>query len=266
MGNLQKLRILSKDEVLKVHENSLKVLENTGVIVHSQEVLKTFSGLGLPTDVDRMAAKFPRGTVERCLESIPGEIKLYDRNGSLSAELGKGSVYAASGHNAIYVLEWDSHERRNAKKEDVAKFALLSDYLPDIDIVGVEAMPQDVKAESSLLHAVDAVFNHTEKHVFFSPEKKEVLIPIYDMAKVVIDHGNLGERSPVTCQLSPTSPLTWEEGAIEALIETARQGVPLCILPQPFAGVSSPYTLAGLMTVHNAELLSGVVFTIQKKT
>jgi trimethylamine:corrinoid methyltransferase-like protein len=39
MGNLQKLRILSKDEVLKVHENSLKVLEDTGVIVHSQEVL-----------------------------------------------------------------------------------------------------------------------------------------------------------------------------------------------------------------------------------
>jgi len=137
----------------------------------------------------------------------------------------------------------------------------LSDYLPDIDIVGVEAMPQDVKAESSLLHAVDAVFNNTEKHVFFSPERKEVLIPIFDIANIVIDDGNLGERSPVTCQLSPTSPLTWEKGAVEALIETARRGVPLCILPQPFAGVSSPYTLAGLLTVHNAELLSGIVLS-----
>jgi trimethylamine--corrinoid protein Co-methyltransferase len=261
MGKLEKLRVLSNEEVLKVHENSLKILENTGVIVYSEETLGTFSELGLHTDMNRMTVKFPGTVVEKCLESVQGTIKLHDRNGAVSAELGKGSVHTASGHNAIYVLDWGSEERRSATKEDVAKFALLSDYLPDIDIVGVEAMPQDVKAESSLLHAVDAVFNNTEKHVFFSPEKKEVLIAIYDIARIVIDDRDLGGRSPVTCQLSPTSPLTWEQGAVEALVETARQGIPLCILPQPFSGVSSPYTLAGLITTHNAELISGVVFS-----
>ena len=83
--------------------------------------------------------------------------------------MGRGKSYAASGHNAIYILDSEKNERRNATKEDVGKFALLSDYLADIDIVGIEAMPQDVKAESSLVHALDTVFNNTEKHIFFSP-------------------------------------------------------------------------------------------------
>jgi trimethylamine--corrinoid protein Co-methyltransferase len=42
---------------------------------------------------------------------------------------------------------------------------------------------------------------------------------------------------------------------------TVELSAPLCLLPQPFAGVTSPYTLAGLLTVHNAETLSGIVFS-----
>jgi trimethylamine--corrinoid protein Co-methyltransferase len=261
MARLEKLRVLNQDAVLKVHENSLKILEETGVRLYSDEALGMFFELGLPIEAGKRVVRIPRDIIEQCLKTVPREIKLYDRGGTLCAELGAGNVYTASGHNAIYVLDFDSRERRAATKEDVGRFALLSDCLPDIDIVGVEAMPQDVNAEFSLVHAVDAVFNNTEKHVFFSPDTKEVLLPIFEMAEVVMDGGNLGAKSPVTCQLSPTSPLLWEKGAVEALIETTRRGIPLCILPQPFAGVSSPYTLAGLLTVHNAEMLSGIVFS-----
>ena len=36
-------------------------------------------------------------------------------------------------------------------------------------------------------------------------------------------------------QLSPTSPLYWEKGAIEALYIVAQEGIPLDLLPQPIA-------------------------------
>ncbi len=42
-------------------------------------------------------------------------------------------------------------------------------------------------------------------------------------------------------------------------MDTVETGVPLAILPEPNAGVSAPYTLAGLLTVNNAECLSGLV-------
>lgn len=60
-------------------------------------------------------------------------------------------------------------------------------------------------------------------------------------------------------QLSPTSPLFWEDNVCEAILDTLATHVPLAILPEPNAGVSAPFTLAGLLTMNNAECLSGLV-------
>ncbi len=261
MEKLTKPIVLKNDEILKIHENSLKVLEDTGIYIDNIEVLKTCLEIGLHADINKKIVKFPRKVIEKSMQTVPKEIKLYNRAGDLATTLGKVKGNFTSGHNAIYVQDYDTGERRGATKDDVGKFALLSDYSPDVDIVGIEAMPQDVKAESSLVHAADAVFNSTEKHIFFSPERAEVANAIYNIAEVVIDSDSLGDRPPLTCQLSPTSPLSWEKGAIEALIATVNRGIPLCLLPQPFTGVTSPYTLAGSITVHNAETLSGIVFS-----
>ncbi len=261
MEKIEKVKILSKDELDRIHENSLRVLQNTGVFVYSDEVLRICSDHGLNTDVKKRVVKFPVGIIEKCLSTVPGGFKIYSRMGSICAELGSGRSYTASGHNAIYVMEHESGERRIATKKDLTRFALLTDYLSDLHIVGIEAMPQDVKPESSLIHAVDATFNNTLKPIFFSPERMEVAEAIFEVATVVTGTGELKNRPPLICQLSPTSPLTWERGAGEALVATVRRGVPLCLLPQPFAGVTSPHTLAGHLTVHNSETLSGVVLS-----
>jgi trimethylamine--corrinoid protein Co-methyltransferase len=259
MEKIERLKILSEDELIRIHENSLKILENTGLSISSEKVLKICRECGLDTDAHKGIVRFPRRIVEKHVATAPEKIELYNRGGTLCAELGTGKSYTASGHNAIYILEHGSRERRNATKKDVGNFALLSDYLQDIDVIGIEAMPQDVQPESTLIHAVDAAFSNTDKPVFFSPERAEVVKPIFDIARVVTGRSDLSSKPPFICQLSPTSPLTWEEGAVEALVATVEEGVPLCLLPQPFAGVTSPYTLAGHLTIHNAETLSGAV-------
>lgn len=57
---------------------------------------------------------------------------------------------------------------------------------------------------------------------------------------------------------SPASPLFREEGVLEAIMDTVQTAVPVAILPEPSAGLSAPYTLAGLLTVNNAECISGL--------
>ena len=59
-------------------------------------------------------------------------------------------------------------------------------------------------------------------------------------------------------QLSSTSPLYWEHGVLEAIMDTVPSGVPAAILPEPIAGFTAPFTLAGLVTMNNAECLSGL--------
>jgi len=258
---LSTLHVLSDDELQSIHQASLELLSGTGMVVHSRKVLELLSDHGARVDPQASRVRIPPEMVEKALSTVPPKIDLYNREKELSLTLGDGTPKAASGHNAIFVLDMETGERRSATKEDVADFARLSDALSNISVVGVQAMPQDVRPQATLLHAVEAVFNNCEKHLYFSPESAEVTTAIFDMARVVCDGEDLSSHPILTCQLSSTSPFTWEGGAVEAVIETAKAGVPCCFLPLPFSGVTSPITLAGTLTVHNAELLSGVVIS-----
>jgi trimethylamine--corrinoid protein Co-methyltransferase len=77
--------------------------------------------------------------------------------------------------------------------------------------------------------------------------------------KIVTGTSDIARKPNAISQLSPTSPLFWETGAVRALMDTCGQGVPVNILPEPMSGVSAPYSVAGLLLMHNAETLSGFV-------
>ena len=258
---LNKFSILSDEDLAKIHEASLEVLAETGVYMHSNKVLKLFENSDASIDYNKKIVKIPKHLVEEGLACVPPKIYLYDRNEKPALELGSGSTYIACGHNAIYILDSETQKARKATKKDVATFAKIADALENIHIIGIPAMPQDVMPKASLVHAASAVFNNSEKHLFFSTESVEVTKRIYEIAKVIANKSDLSKSPILTCQLSPTSPLSWEKGAGEALMETAALGVPCCLLPEPYAGVSAPLTLAGELVVHNADFLSGVVIT-----
>ena len=165
--------------------------------------------------------------------------------------------HCASGHNAIFITDIEAKERRFATVKDVEDFARISDHLKSIDIVGVPLNPQDVPRKATLLYAVKALYENTTKPLFFSTESREVNAAIIKMMKAVAGKEDIAACPNAVCQLSPTSPLYWEQGAAEGVMDAALNGVPLNILPEPMSGVSAPYSVAGLLTVHNTEVLSG---------
>lgn len=260
------LKVLNSDEIRKVHEASLKILSETGVYIQSEKILELLEEHGVQIDRketswERNIARIPSTLVNELLQAVPSKIKLYNRNKTQVLTLGKGESYAFCGQNVPFVLDSDSGERRKATKEDAGNFARLADALDNIDLVAPLVMPQEVKPEASLLHAVEATFTNTEKHVYFSPEKVKETKAILEMAKVVSGEESLSSYPIVTCQLSSTPPLFWEKGPSESIIEVTREGVPLCILPMPCPGVTAPLTLAGTLALHNAEFLSGIVIS-----
>lgn len=258
---LTDLHVLSPGDIALIHESSLNVLDNVGLIVESQRVLDILAEGGCAVDREKKLVKFPREVVERCLKLPPARIPLYDRDGNPALTLGDGGRYCASGHNAVFMVEDDSGNRRNSTVEDVERFAIVSDALSEVDIVGVPVMPQDTRPETTLLHAIRAILENTKKPVFFSSESDLINRAAIEMGKAVLGRDSLAGCGNLISQLSTTSPLYWEKGAAEALYTVAKEGVPVAFLPQPITGVTAPYTLAGILTVHNAEVLSGIVIT-----
>ena len=122
-------------------------------------------------------------------------------------------------------------------------------------------MPQDIPdARLSLLWGVDACIRNTTKPIYFSTDNLQVNRAIIEMLRAVFK-GDFDTQVYGISQLSPTSPLYWEEGVIDAIMDTVKTAVPLAVLPEPNAGISAPYTLAGLLTVDNTECISGLVMT-----
>jgi trimethylamine--corrinoid protein Co-methyltransferase len=258
----ERFQVLNNDDLKKIDESSIKILGEVGIRVDSEEAASILHDGGAETDGSSPnMVKIPEHMIRDALKKAPSHIRLYDRTLEKYLELGSGRGAAAAGHNAVKFMDHETGRQRPATCADCDDFIKLVDALDDYEAVAVPIMPQDVPSKSTILHGFLHTVINTEKHIYFSPDSADATDSILDMARTASGGTavDLSEHSPVTCQLSPTSPLTWDREAADGLIACAEAGVPLSFLPEPFSGMTGPVTVAGLLAQHNAELLSGLV-------
>ena len=255
---LATFEVLSDAEIRQIHEATLDILERCGVKVESPQMLSFLREKGLSVDGERQIVRFSRSCIEDALDQVPSQFEVYDRDGAFAFVLGDGDSKIAAGHNAVFWVDSETGETRPSTVADVALFARICEELEYIHMIGIPVMPQDVpKAEATLLYGVNATIQNSAKPIFFSTDNLAVNRAIIDMLEAAFG-GDFKMKVYGISQLSPTAPLAWEPGVLAAIMDTVETSVPLAILPEPNAGVSAPYTLAGLLTVNNAECISGL--------
>lgn len=255
---LPQMTVLSDAEIKQIHDASVEILETTGVKIDSADMLRDLADKGLDVDTDRQLVRFSRACIEEAVARSPATIEVFDRTGTPAFVLGDGASKIAGGHNGVFWVDTETGETRNSTVADIDLFARICDDLECIDVISTPAMPQDVSdPSSSLLHAVGAIVSNSTKPLFFSTDGVRINRGAIDMLEAAYE-GNFAQEVYGITQLSPTSPLSWERGVLDAIADTLTTAVPLAILPEPNAGVSCPYTLAGLLTMNNAECLSGI--------
>ena len=224
---LTDLKVLSENEILTIHENSLVILESVGLRVESKKILDLLQKKSCIVNFENERVKFPPSIVEECLSTLPSQIPIFKRDGDLAFILGDGGRYCVSGHNAVFVLVNETGERRNSTVKDVENFAILSDKLSEVDMVGVPVMPQDVTPQTTLLYAIQAILENSKKPIFFSSESEIINQAVIDMGKVITGKEKLKGCSPMISQLSTTSPLYWEREQWKLFTSLLRKGFPL---------------------------------------
>lgn len=255
---LNRMEVLSKEEIADIVAASAVILSEKGVKVDSEKALLALKKAGAPVDMAGGLVRFPKDIQEACLKSAPRAIPIADRNGNYLFSIGDGKSYFASGHNAVFVDEPMTGVHRNFTLLDVENFARLSHHLEEIDMIGLPASPSDTHHRTALLYSLAATFTNSTKPVFFSTDSE---IINHHAMELTFAAGTGRGGAYMVSQLSPTSPLFWERGAVDGIIECAERRFPVAILPEPIAGMSAPYSIAGLITVHNVEALSGVFIT-----
>lgn len=258
-GKGSRNRILSQGQIQLVHQQTLELLERTGVCVQSEEALEILGDAGCDVrDPERV--KIPRKLVANAIEAAPKSIEVYDRKGHLVMTLEEDACYYGTGSDCPYHIDLFSGQRRSCTKEDVANIARFCDALPNIDFVMSMGIAHDTPSGTCFVHQYEAMLLNTTKPVIVTGHGRRDMTTMIDMAAAVVGGTEaLRKRPPLILYSEPFSPLTHTEMGVVKCLVCCEYEVPFIYIPSPMMGGTGPATIAGNLTQANAECLSGLV-------
>jgi len=262
-----RLTLLTPEDVRQIHYASLEILERTGVKVLHPEALELLKAAG--ADVrDAASVKIPSCLVQDALQRAPKRITVYDREGRPAMYLQGTNTHYGMGTDTKYVIDIHSGERRQVVLDDVAKAALICDNLPNIRFsasMGGAAAHEINPKISDRFNFVQQLFN-TTKPILFTSWAIDGMKDIYEMATAVCGGPENFRNRPFIIQYAePITPLTHPADSLAKLLFCADKGIPLVYVSGPIMGATAPATLAGAITLSNAEFLTGLVIAQLKR-
>jgi trimethylamine--corrinoid protein Co-methyltransferase len=254
-------RPLVADQVQRIHEAALTILERTGVQVDDPETQRVFRRAGAQVDGNRV--RLPCSLVEAAVDSTPSRLVLAGRDPRWDLELEGSRVYVGTGGAALTVLELETGQSRPAVLRDVAELARLVDALSNIHFYLVPVYPTDLETSVVDIHTYYAAISNTSKHVQAGVYTIQGIRDTIEMCeRIAGGAGALRERPIVSFITSwMVSPLKFDTQTTSLLIETCRRGIPVVLSAAPMAGTTAPVTLAGMLAQLTAEQLSGLALT-----
>ncbi|KLU59801.1 trimethylamine methyltransferase (MTTB) [Peptococcaceae bacterium CEB3] len=248
------LEVLEPKEVEKLHEATLRTLENVGVEFQLEEALEVFKTLGAAVKGSRVY--IPRALVARALATVPERFCLEARNPDRSLWIGGGETVFAPPAGCVYV------QAGGLRRE-----ATPGDYLDLVRVInqsghygtngGGIVIPGGTfgSDEERFAWLVLAGHWYSDKPQMGLNLGKQVSQDVLDISRLVF-----GDRlgCHVLGTVNPDSPLIYSTQMLESLFVYARGGQGLIIAPCSMAMATSPATLAGTLVVNNAEILAGI--------
>jgi len=260
--NEGQLRLLTDQQLKKVHQFTLKILEQIGISTSSDKIIEIFSGIGACVDIKRHRIKVGPELIEEALKKAPNRVVLFGRDKERDILLEGTKVhFGFGGTPPPYFRDVETGKIRRSTKKDVAEATILADALPNVSFVMSIAGAYDVPLEVEYLHELEALFNNTTKPIIYVAPGARYARKVLEMAYVVASESRNRQKSlPFALFSESTSPLRFSK-INENIIECAKKGVPIVFGAGPMLGVTGPVTITGSFAIANAETLFALVLS-----
>lgn len=255
-------QFIAKEDIELIHENTIRILENVGVKFEHEEALEIFRkhGMRVEGDVVYMGEK----DVRAALSTVPETFTLYSGRGTV--EVGDGSMVKLPVGCPAFI-----EDRGNIRKilnKDIIDLFKLIDTSPLLDCNHVnfftesEGFSGDVKRYSYLA----LLMKYSNKPFPFaipdtSAEKGSLREAMAGGIRLMKRFEGVEDKCLASVGINPLSPLCYDHAPIERIIGTCseNQGIWLasCVMPV----LTAPPSVASILTMVNAEILAGFVFT-----
>ncbi len=252
-------RVLSEDRIKRIHTATLELLETEGVRVMHSGGVEMLREAGCRVKPDNQV-RIPNWLVEDAIRGAPSRVTIYNRLGREAMRLEGRECHFGMGTDLGKTWDLETGELRKSLLKDVANNARIGDFLDEIDFIGSNALPHDAPTNLTYIDSYKTQMENSVKPIFFTAAGLEDLRVIHEMTSAVMGGKERAREKPIHIHYSePTTPLVHSVGAVDKLFYCADNAIPVTYIPGMMSGASAPVTLAGAITLGNAEALSGIV-------
>jgi trimethylamine--corrinoid protein Co-methyltransferase len=254
-----KLQILSEEDIRKIHNATLRIIDEVGVRFPSKRALEIWADAGADVDFERMVVRARGELIEAALRRCPPVYSLAARDPQQDLPLDGNHVYLGTDGCGVEVIDIANGERRISRLQDVRDIARLGDALEQIAFHWVPVSAQDAPVATRGLHEIKAIWENSSKHVqtesIYNVHEAQVAI---EMASMIAGGRRALRNRPVLSLMQCTaSPLGHDGGSLDAALLAAEAGVPTGFMTMAACLTTGPATLAGNLAVGNAEVITG---------
>ena len=251
--------LYQKEEIPQlVHHNSVEILAEVGFCVPQQDALARLQKAGFIVDHDSQMVRIPPELYETALQTLPKDLKLYNRAGEIPAPYDSRSCFMGAG-TPVNVFDLHSGQRRAATRSDVHHLVTLQDALPRVDIVRPTVTATDQGEYSDLIEIAELLLNTSKPivHRTLSPERVDAAVEM--LSAVAGGEEAFREHPNFATLYCPISPGYFTPENVACMLRWAEHGVPITLLSMAMGGASAPTTLLGELIVINTDILAWIV-------
>ena len=267
---------LTSNELDKLHDSALALLEDPGMRIENEQILRALRERGATVDFQSEVVRFPRILIEETIEAARKDEEARLAGGHTAIDAPNALTFSwhtayanrtpevkvSLGGGCPHYYDYQARGTRYATGDDFLRMVHLAEGLPEVATVGnalhyiKEPDGTDVPPKMVAIKGAAAVALHSSKPGCTSIIDGRQLDYLVEIGTIVRGSAEEYIRRPILVNVNDTkSPLqvTRPEGAI--MWELARRGISIFIIPMPLAGILGPiYPIANAI-IGVAEIL-----------
>ena len=251
--------VMDGDQVERIDEASMHILENTGVQFRDEIALSDWKRAGAKVQGEMV---YPdRGLIRDLIASIPSEFTYHARDPKKNLHLGDRSTIFVPMTGAPYLRDLDD-KRRNPTLDDLAMFHKLSHMLPAMHSSAHHIVePMDHPISHRHLRITYSSMKYSDKMFMGMTTSPRNAEDVMEMCAILFGAEFMEDHPVVTGNCNGNSPLVWDETMLGALRAFAKKNQPVLCSPFVLGGANTPASVPATVAQLNAEALSALAYS-----
>ena len=259
----QAVPIISDDQVEHIHQASLKLLSETGLDVLHDDARTLMKKAGADVRKGTVRVRFDPGLINEAIATAPSEFTLHARNPHHSVTMNGDNIVFNMMASAPNCSDTD-RGRRAGNQEDYRNFLRLAQMHNILHVTGgYPVEPVDIHPSVRHLDCIQDYITLTDKAYCIYALGEDRVSDAIEMTRIAygLTRDQMRDQACMFSIINTNSPLQLDIPMTQGLMALAEMGQLVVITPFTLAGAMAPVTIAGAITLQNAEALAGVALS-----